>query len=473
MKNEALTLAEKRQDALDKVLEKQMAEDGTGEEPANEEAPEEEKTEEELELERKAEEEEKAKAANNEVQKQSVFLSQVMVVWVSQILLSGLITYEVLSDPDILEALSTYPENYWIVAARFVCGIVLHMALQDELKQGLDNMKYSLNHTWRFENYKIAWLSGFLQATIIYIVESVNFLAILTSFTVLDIVMNFLALVVISEFDDFFYEALRNEPLQDLITDPAFEELLMIERTTSRRAKADIPEHELTPDALDINENEMEEMKTKIDIPTHIHQDFKKRSCFGMFGMSIYRIYRIFYVSVWFYFLPFLSLLGSYYVPYFMQKNADPTSVDSTNDPALVQLLSTSLHSLPPSTTRPLSLTGSTSTSKRLPSESLLMKTPPRTLLTQLPRTPLRTRPRTQLPRTQFPRTQLPRIQLPRIQLQRTQLLRTQLPRIKLPRTQLPRTQLLRTPLRKKPLSQRLPQVVKVTQWSYNEKRSI
>jgi hypothetical protein len=338
MKNEALTLAEKRQDALDKVLEKQMAEDGTGEEPANEEAPEEEKTEEELELERKAEEEEKAKAANNEVQKQSVFLSQVMVVWVSQILLSGLITYEVLSDPDILEALSTYPENYWIVAARFVCGIVLHMALQDELKQGLDNMKYSLNHTWRFENYKIAWLSGFLQATIIYIVESVNFLAILTSFTVLDIVMNFLALVVISEFDDFFYEALRNEPLQDLITDPAFEELLMIERTTSRRAKADIPEHELTPDALDINENEMEEMKTKIDIPTHIHQDFKKRSCFGMFGMSIYRIYRIFYVSVWFYFLPFLSLLGSYYVPYFMQKNADPTSVDSTNDPALVQL---------------------------------------------------------------------------------------------------------------------------------------
>jgi len=247
-----------------------------------------------------------------------------MVVWISQILLSSLITYEVLSDPEIIEALSTYPENYWIVSARFVCGVVLHMALQDELKQGLDNMKYSLNHRWRFEDYKVAYLSGFLQATVIYIVEMVNFLAILTSFTVLDIVMNFLALVVISEFDDFFYEALRNEPLQDLITDPAFEDLLMIERTTSRKAKIDIPEHEMTADALDIGEHEREEISSRLNIPTHIHQDFKKRSCFGMFGMSIYRVYRIFYVAVWFYFLPFLSLLGSYYVPYYMQKFQDP-----------------------------------------------------------------------------------------------------------------------------------------------------
>jgi hypothetical protein len=66
-------------------------------------------------------------------------------------------------------------------------------------------MKYALNHPWRFENWKIAFLSGFLQASIIIVIEMVNFLSILSSYAVLDIVMNFLALVVISDFDDFFY----------------------------------------------------------------------------------------------------------------------------------------------------------------------------------------------------------------------------------------------------------------------------
>lgn len=73
-------------------------------------------------------------------------------------------------------------------------------------------MKYVLNHTWRFDNWKIAFWCGFLQASSIFIIELVNFLAIMTSTQVLDVVMNFLALVVISEFDDFFYGALgKNE----------------------------------------------------------------------------------------------------------------------------------------------------------------------------------------------------------------------------------------------------------------------
>jgi hypothetical protein len=104
-------------------------------------------------------------------------------------------------------------------------------------------MKYALNHVWRFEDWKIAYLAGLLQATIIIFIEFVNFLAILTSFTVLDVVMNFLALVVISEFDDFFYCSLRDEPLKELLIDPCFSELLMIERTSSRRANLDSVEH--------------------------------------------------------------------------------------------------------------------------------------------------------------------------------------------------------------------------------------
>ena len=72
-------------------------------------------------------------------------------------------------------------------------------------------MKFSINHYYRFEKPWIAFLAGFLQATSIFVVEIVNFIVILTSQSYLDIVMNFMALAVIAEFDDAFYSALGSE----------------------------------------------------------------------------------------------------------------------------------------------------------------------------------------------------------------------------------------------------------------------
>lgn len=62
----------------------------------------------------------------------------------------------------INEVLCVYPHDYRIAAGRFFCGIVLHMSLQDELKTGLNNMKFALNHHYRFGNYRIAFFSGIL-----------------------------------------------------------------------------------------------------------------------------------------------------------------------------------------------------------------------------------------------------------------------------------------------------------------------
>jgi hypothetical protein len=132
-------------------------------------------------------------------------------------------------------------------------------------------MKYALNHVWRFENWKIAYLAGLLQASIIILIEFVNFLAILTSFTVLDVVMNFLALVVISEFDDFFYCSLRDEPLKELLIDPCFCNLLVIERTSSRRATIELVEHELTKAQLNIVDNEEEKLRKEGLVPKYIY----------------------------------------------------------------------------------------------------------------------------------------------------------------------------------------------------------
>ena len=65
-------------------------------------------------------------------------------------------------------------------------------------------------------------------------IEIINFIVILTSTTYLDVVMNFMALAVIAEFDDKFFDALGNDELKGMIDDPNFDDLYKITRTCSR-----------------------------------------------------------------------------------------------------------------------------------------------------------------------------------------------------------------------------------------------
>ena len=84
-------------------------------------------------------------------------------------------------------------------------AIVLHIYLQTELSQGFTNMKYALNHPWKFERPLLAFLAGFLQASTVFVIECVNYILLLTKDNKMEVVLNFLTLVFISQFDDFFY----------------------------------------------------------------------------------------------------------------------------------------------------------------------------------------------------------------------------------------------------------------------------
>jgi hypothetical protein len=95
-------------------------------------------------------------------------------------------------------------------------------------------MKFANNHAYRFENYTIAWLAGCMQMIMIVTVEMVNFLVILNSNSILDVMMNFMALAIIAEFDDFFFSALGNDPNKEILTDPAYDDMFIIRRTSSR-----------------------------------------------------------------------------------------------------------------------------------------------------------------------------------------------------------------------------------------------
>jgi hypothetical protein len=188
------------------------------------------------------------------------------------------------------------------------------MMLQSEIESGLDRMKFSMNHYHRFDNAWIAFLAGFLQATSIIVVEIVNFVVILTTENIMEVVMNFMACAVIAVFDNAFYSALGPSEFKKLVEDPGFEDLYKITRTSSRNARRR-PVGAASPGPLN-----------PIDDDTILKTDQKKVQdicvVFSELGpvrkllKLVYKGFRVLYISVWFYFLPFLALLGSYVVPY-------------------------------------------------------------------------------------------------------------------------------------------------------------
>ena len=142
-------------------------------------------------------------------------IGRVTFLFFTQGLLAFLVGKEVISSD--IEVWYTYT-TVNIVFARFMCGIVLHVSLSGELKTGMNLMKYAVNHPWKFDRVGVAYLCGLMQATNVIIVEGVNFVALLTNFKIIDVIMNFMALVVIAEFDEYFFNALKNHPLVDIAT---------------------------------------------------------------------------------------------------------------------------------------------------------------------------------------------------------------------------------------------------------------
>ena len=66
------------------------------------------------------------------------------------------------------------PVNVYIMVARFICATILHLSLVDEVNQGLTMMKYAVNHSYRFHQHQLAFLSGLLQTVACLGVELAN-----------------------------------------------------------------------------------------------------------------------------------------------------------------------------------------------------------------------------------------------------------------------------------------------------------
>ena len=107
-----------------------------------------------------------------------------------------------------------------IILARFFCAVVLHIYMHPEIEQSFQLQKYALNHTWKFTDWGFAFAVGLMQMLVTLSVELVNVVILNTNHSIMDIIMNFLALVIIAEFDDYLVVTIEKHlPLRKLMND--------------------------------------------------------------------------------------------------------------------------------------------------------------------------------------------------------------------------------------------------------------
>ena len=109
--------------------------------------------------------------------------------------------------------------------------------VDEEIRNGMKMMKYSVNHWWKFKNHRVAFTVGLLQYSALTAIALVNYLVVMISGSVLDIAKDFTALLIISDFDDIFAgQTSGNDVAMEIITSSDYEELFLVETTTSHDA---------------------------------------------------------------------------------------------------------------------------------------------------------------------------------------------------------------------------------------------
>ena len=154
---------------------------------------------------------------NYTMQKSRIKLfGQVVFCWVCQVSLF----YSILQQNRDIRFETMEIPTLSVGFSRFIAGIMMHVAMNNELNEGMAKMKFAVNHQFRFSQFRLAFLAGLLQTIMIALVTLLNYYVILVgSLSVIEIAMDFLAMKVISEFDDFFYEEYPNDEIAKQILD--------------------------------------------------------------------------------------------------------------------------------------------------------------------------------------------------------------------------------------------------------------
>jgi hypothetical protein len=175
-------------------------------------------------------------------------------------------------------------------------------------------MKFALNHPYKFQYYQFAWLSGLLYCTSVLAVEIASIGIVVAAPDTIDIIFNFISLVILAQFDDYVYTSMKNESFKKLLEQEFTQHACVISHTTSKKCR----EGELIQDR---------DPHSDFVMYRPLKVVFSSRSRTNKVLYVVYKGMRTFYVSVFYYFLPFLSIVMSCILPVIFRKYFVPPVV--------------------------------------------------------------------------------------------------------------------------------------------------
>ena len=115
--------------------------------------------------------------------------------------------------------------------------MLLHIHCNTEILNALNMMKYAVNHHWKFSNYRVAFLAGFLQCMVMFLITLINYMVITIEEDVISVAKDFTALLIVADFDDIFaMMGGGGEKAISIIEDQIYRPLFLREVTTSKDA---------------------------------------------------------------------------------------------------------------------------------------------------------------------------------------------------------------------------------------------
>ena len=180
-----------------------------------------------------------------------------------------IITYTIFNDENYYAMLMSYPKSELEVITKFVCALILHVKLQPKIQMGLNMMKFVANHRYRFSSPSLAFFTGMLVASIHMMLELLTLLVLTISFDALQIVINFMGLVAISEFEDYVASSVNIDNYKSVLLGEDFKKIcLTIARTTSTKALKKRKEHRIQD--IKVSDEELKKILSNCTFPTHI-----------------------------------------------------------------------------------------------------------------------------------------------------------------------------------------------------------
>ena len=142
----------------------------------------------------------------------TLIATSIMSIW----LLYMLFTNFTSSDWDVGSKIIEIP---WLklLICRTILAWYIHLIMNTDNKQGHRMMKYALNHPWKFRASNVAYIIGLIQSIVSVFTEGISIAILLSTRTYIDAVKDFIALVVINDFDNMIFNYLKDENLSKLI----------------------------------------------------------------------------------------------------------------------------------------------------------------------------------------------------------------------------------------------------------------